>query len=260
MSENFTDLQTAVDNIHNALIQCTNDVVKALANQRNYEGHAARWVEYANQLRRLVPDYAVPVWLDQACGQFGLNYDSRQGHYHTLAVFTTMKAPEINQPILIGEAASLNVEELFREQAEKVNLTAVFEQLVSRLSELIALDVIENRLVHESLARLHALFRRNKRGSLATVLLTMNFGRFVLNSFGGMLRANKYAEPVVSSFEKEFAEASEIVRQAEEATKKEVVARLTNPARVQLFLEANPELQSTIAGYLPSPADQERNE
>ncbi|HMO15295.1 MAG TPA: hypothetical protein PKD64_10385 [Pirellulaceae bacterium] len=161
---------------------------------------------------------------------------------------------------MIGEAASLNVEELFREQAERVNLTAVFEQLVSRLSELIALDVIDNRLVHEALTRLHALFRRNKRGSFAAVLLTMNFGRFFLNSFGGMLRANKYAKPVVESFEKEFAEASEIVRQAEEATKKEMVARLTNPARMQLFLEANPDLQSTISGYLPSPADQGQNE
>jgi hypothetical protein len=88
----------------------------------------------------------------------------------------------------------------------------------------------------------------------------MNFGRFFLNSFGGLLRANKYAKPIVESFEKEFTEASAIVRQAEEATKKEMIARLTNPARMQLFLESNPELQSTISGYLPSPDDQGRNE
>mgnify|MGYP001320416649 CR=1 FL=1 len=51
MSQNFADLQTAVDNIHNALIQCTNEIVKALANERDYEAYAARWIEYANQLR-----------------------------------------------------------------------------------------------------------------------------------------------------------------------------------------------------------------
>ena len=79
----------------------------------------------------------------------------------------------------------------------------------------------------------------------------MNFGRFFLNSFGGLLRANKYAKPIVENFEKEFADASEIVQEAEEATKKEMISRLTNRARMELFLESNPDLQSTISGFLP---------
>ncbi len=258
MSETIADLQAAVDNIHRALVTCTNGIIEHLAMGQSNPHLMSCWVEYANQLRRLVPDYAVPVWLKQACSEFGVSYNQNQKH--SLAIFTTAKAPEINQPILIGEAASLNVEEIFKEQAEKVNLNDVFEQLVAKLSELIALDVIDNRLVHDSLTRLHALFRRNKHGSFAAVLLTMNFGRFFLNSFGGLLRANKYAKPIVESFEKEFTDASIIVGQAQEATKKEMIARLTNPARMQLFLESHPELKSTISGYLPSPNTAETNE
>jgi hypothetical protein len=253
MSETIAELQTAIDNVHGAIIKCTDQVVGSLSRQANYTFAAQRWVEYAHQLIRLVPDYAVPRWLTLACSEFGEPFSWEPSALQSFAIFTTTKAPEIKQPILIGEGASLNVEELFQEQADKVQLSDVFERLVSTLSELIALDVIDNRLVHESLTRLNALFRRNKHGSFAAVLLTMNFGRFFLNSFGGILRANKYAKPIVDSFEKEFSEASVSVQQAEEATKKEMIARLTNPARMKLFLESNPQLQATISGYLPSP-------
>jgi hypothetical protein len=252
MPETIDDLQTAIDNVHGAIIKCTDEIIHSLSSLRNYQSAAQRWVEYANQLRRLVPDYAVPSWLGHACSRFGDRF-VLEDQYHVIALFTTTMVPEIKQPILVGEAASLNVEELFREQADKVHLSEVFERLVSKLSELIALDVIDNRLVHESLTRLNALLRRNKYGSLAAVLMTMNFGRFFLNSFGGLLRENKYAKPIVESFEKEFAEASAIAQRAEEATKKEMIARLTNEARMQLFLESNPQLRATISGYLPSP-------
>jgi len=256
MAETTEDLQAAVDNIHNALIQCTMQIIGSLANQNNYATNAGRWIEYANQLQRLVPDYAAPAWLVKACSEFGLQYSPQQNHYGMLAEFTTTRAPEINQPIIVGEAASLDVENLFRIQSERFDLNGVFERLVSRLAELIAADVIDNRIVHESLTRLHALFRRTKNGSFATVLMTMNFGRFFLKSFGGLLRANKYAKPIVENFEKEFAEASDIVRQAEEATKREMISKLTNRARMHLFLESNPELQSTIAGFLPAPENE----
>lgn len=246
------DLQSAVDNIHNALIKCNRDIIESIANQQGVNFNVgAKWVEYANQLQRLVPEYAAPEWLSQACNKFGLEFVNNPNYRSGLAAFSAQKAPAIYRPILVGEAASLDVEDLFRSQAQRFDLNSVFEGLVSRLTELIAADVIDNRIVHESLTRLHALFRRNKNGSFAAVLLTMNFGRFFLNSFGGLLRANKYAKPIVENFEKEFAEASEIVQEAEEATKKEMISRLTNRARMELFLESNPELQSTISGFLP---------
>jgi len=87
--------------------------------------------------------------------------------------------------------------------------------------------------------------------------MTMNFGRFFLKSFGGLLHANKYAKPIVENFEKEFAEASEIVQKAEEATKQEMIAQLTNAARIELFIESNPNMESTIAGFLPPPENAE---
>ncbi len=246
------DLQNAVDNIHNALIECTNTIIGAIAGRSGFENTTGeKWIEYANQLQRLVPEYAAPEWLSQVSNVFGLQFENDIKHHEMLAKFATTKAPEIYQPIFVGEAASLNVEDLFRAQSQRFDLNSVFERLVSRLAELITADVIDNRIVHESLTRLHALFRRNSNGSFAAVLLTMNFGRFFLKSFGGLLCANKYAKPIVENFEKEFAEASEIVQEAEEATKKEMISRLTNRARMQLFLESNPELQSTISGFLP---------
>jgi len=258
---NTDDLQNAVDNIHNALIEVTKNIIRAIAGQTGYNSPTAgKWVEYANQLQRLVPVYATPEWLNQACNEFGLQFNNTVEHYNILAVFVAEKAPEIFQPIVVGEAASLNVEDLFRIQSQRFDLTSVFEGLVSRLAELIATDVIDNRIVHESLTRLHALFRRNRKGSFAAVMLTMNFGRFFLNSFGGMLRANKYAKPIVENFEKEFTEASKLVQEAEEATKKEMIARLTNRTRMQLFLESNPDLQSTIAGFLPPLENQDGEE
>ncbi len=260
MPETTEDLQVAVDNIHNALIQCTTEIVESLAKYSYSYSAAAQWIEYANQLRLLVPDYATPAWLDQACSDFGLRYASEQGHYQMVATFTTKRAPEINHPILVGEAASLNVEDLFTTQSKRFDLNAVFEHLVSRLAELIAADVIDNRIVHESLTRLHALFRRSRNSSFATVLLSMNFGCFFLNSFGGFLRANRYAKPIVESFEKEFAEASKVVQKAEDAMKKEMIARLTNSARMQLFLEAHPDLKSTVSGFLPPSEDQDDDE
>lgn len=255
MAEIDEDLQAAVDNIHNALIECNSSIIGSLAGGGDFSRTAGRWVEYANQLLRLVPDYAAPRWLANACKEFGAQYSSRN-HYQKLAEFTTARAPEIHQPILVGDAASLDVEDLFRSQSERFDLNGVFEGLVSRLAELIAADVIDNRIVHESLTRLHALFRRTKNGSFATVLMTMNFGRFFLQSFGGLLRANKYAKPIVESFEKEFSEASAIVQQAEAATKQEMIARLTNRARMELFLDSHPDLKTTVAGFLPPPSDQ----
>ncbi len=167
MSTTVEELQRAIDNVHRALVICTDTIIECLSAKGETHTESHRWVEYANQLERLVPDYAVPVWLKDACVSFGGRYD--YNHNKAMAIFVTTRAPEIKQPILVGEAASLNVEELFSEQAEKANLEQLFESLVAKLSELIALDVIENRLVHEALTRLHALFRRNKRGSFAAV-------------------------------------------------------------------------------------------
>jgi len=170
MADSIEDLQTAVDNVHDALIQCNRQIISHLAESDSYEQTAFQWVEYANQLKRLVPDYAASMWLTAACTEFGSQYNSHQGHYAKIALFVTAKAPEIYEPILVGEAASLNVEHLFSVQSQRLELNDVFERLVARLAELIAADVIDNRTVHESLTRLHALFRRTKNGSFATVL------------------------------------------------------------------------------------------
>ncbi len=247
------DLQLAIDNIHKSLIDRTERIIAVLSSGGDTGSSAAQWVEYAQQLHRLVPDYAIPAWLAEACVTFRERYVQNPSNAATIARFLTIRSPEIIQPIMVGDAATLDLEELFKEQSSRFNLNDVFDRLVSRLSELIAADVIDNRTVHESLNRLNALFRRTKNGSLATVLLTMNFGRFFLNSFGDLLKANKYAKPIIENFEVEFAKARETVQKVEEETKKEMIFRLVNPDRMELFIEANPNLKETIAGFLPAP-------
>jgi len=247
------DLQTAIEKIQSSLIERTESIVTALSAAENVNPAAAQWVEYANQLQRLVPDYAIPSWLTDACSTFGEGYRGIPKEQVDIANFVTSRAPEIKVPIQVGEAATLDLEQLFAEQSARFHLDEVLENLVSRLAELIEADVIDNRIIHDSLTRLNALFRRTKRGSLATVLLTMNFGRFFLNSFGGVLKANKYAKPIIENFEKEFAEASATVQKAEEETKKEMISKLINSARMELFLDSNPDLRETVGGFLPAP-------
>ena len=257
MEKTSEDLQAAVNQIQNAVIQCSDQMIKSLAYQSGYGSTASYWVEYANQLHRLVPDYARPSWLDDACREFGGSFNAREGHGEMLSRFVTSRAPEIRVPIEVGEGALLDVESLFESQYEFFDLNTVFEGLVKRLEELIAADIIDNRTVHEALTRLNALFRKSKRGTFATVMMTMNFGRFFLNSFGGVLKANKYAKSIVENFEIEFTEAAETVQRAEEATKREMVAKLTNQARLELFLESHPDLRPTVSGYLPAPESNE---
>lgn len=249
------DLQTAIENIHQSLIDRTEKIVGLLSFNKNIYTVAYQWVEYANQLKRLTPGYAIPEWLTQACANFGEELANEQNAVRNLAQFVTSKASDFRRPILVGEAASLHLEQLFAEQSERFNLNETFDNLVSRLSELIAADVIDNRVVHDSLKRLNALFRRTKNGSLSTVLLTMNFGRFFMKSFGDFLKANKYARPIIENFETEFNEASKIVHKAEEETKKEMVSRLINTQRMEMFIESNPSLKETVAGFLPSPLE-----
>lgn len=247
------DLQAAIENMHHSLIERMESIVGLLSSNTSIYEPGRQWIVDVNQLRRLVPEYAMPSWIEQVCGDFGTQLQNEGNAVRRFARFVSLNASEIKKPILVGEAASLHLEQLFAEQSDRFKLDDIFENLVSRLSELIAADVIDNRLVHDSLKRLNALFRRTKNGSLSTVLLTMNFGRFVMNSFGGVLKANKYAKPIIENFEAEFTEATEIVQKAEEETKREMVSRLINSQRMELFLESNPDLGETVSGYLPAP-------
>ena len=166
--EEQEDLQTAIENIHYSLIERTSEIIAALTGGGSIGEDATSWVEYANQLLRLVPQYAEPVWLIDACGRFGTTFYNDSEHRSDIAKFVTSRLPEIQKPIVIGEAATLDLDQLFNTQSERFELTSVFEKLVTLLSELIAADVIENRVVHDSLKRLNALFRRNKNCLLYT--------------------------------------------------------------------------------------------
>lgn len=250
MQNSQNSLQSAIDNIHADLIDCNKKIISCLAKKNGFLDEAIKWVRYANLIKNLTPEYAIPTWLIDACNEFGDVYRGDQ-HAVKIANFAVENALNIYQPILLEEVAFVDVEEIFRTQAQRLSLNDSFEKLISLLSEIIAADVIEHRTVDEALRRLQALFHRTKHGSLASILMTMNFGRFVINSFGDVLRANKYAKPFIENFEKEFADASEVVEKAENAMQKEVVAKLTNANRIQLFIESNPSVEPVITGFLP---------
>lgn len=248
------ELQAAIDSVHSAVLHEAEAVINSLALRQALAPESSRFVEYCNQLSRLVPDYAAPRWLKFTCESFGSQYTQNHSNDQKLSVFLTANHHLIQVPILIGEAA-LDLDRVFDEKREQFGVPELFETLVKQLEELIVEDVIEHRTVAEAIQRLKAVLAKNRNGSLAAVLLSMNYGQFVLDSFRGVLSANKYTKPFVESFAQQFAQAREAVDQAKQATEQETIRVLTHLKRLELFMDEHPEVKPTVAGYLPPPKD-----
>jgi hypothetical protein len=157
---------------------------------------------------------------------------------------------KIELPILAPDEVLYNFDLIFDEAREAQGIAVAFDSLIAKLEEIIAADVIDSRVVQEALERLTALLKRNKHGSLTSILVSMHYGRFAINAFGGVLAANKYLKPLVDSFKDEFTIAEEKVRKAEESLKREAILRLVNQERLTLFIEESNGDNRAIAGYL----------
>lgn len=254
MAKSQEDLEAAIESVRLELTDTNKHIISTLTKtMMSVDGLVKTWLLEHDHLQCLVPEHARPAWMVDARKQFSKTIES-QRTVADVSLFIVERAGEMSKSIIL-DGAELDLERHFDQQRDTFGLPELFEALVEKLGQLIEADVIDNRTVQEALERLQALFKRNKRGSFAAVLLTMNYGRFFVNSFSGFLKANKYAKPIVESFETEFKTANDAFQKADEATKKATVAQLTNLRRLELFTDEHPQLGPTIAGYLPAPTE-----
>jgi hypothetical protein len=251
---NEEHLQNTIEKVQTALVSSSESIISSLAvGQAVDETTEYLWIEKARQLRQLVPPTVSPLWLKKSQIFIGATNQKKE-----LISFIVTRISEIKRPILLDDDVALDVEQMFTDFAATRGLDALFDRLISLLAEIIIADVLNDKTVDEALRRLQSLLRRAKRGSLATVLMTMNFGRFVTSCFSDMLKENKYTKHLAENFEEEFRRASEVVKLAEEDTKRQCVARLTNSKRLSQLAIAKPAIASKIAGFLPlQPESQE---
>jgi hypothetical protein len=174
----------------------------------------------------------------------------RDSYASEFCTFVLANLREIEKPILTPDEVNYDFDRAFDDVREAQNVPATFDSLIEKLATIIAADLIDSRVVQEALERLMALLKRNKHGSLTSILVSMHYGRFVLKAFGGALAENKYLKPMIEAFKKEFAVAEGKVQKAEETLKEEAIRRLTNEERLKAYLKQSGAGASSVAGYL----------
>ena len=249
-----SNLRKSIDELHRHIISCAHDTINRVAQFNGVEHSTSNILMLdATQLLRLLPEVSKPVWLVKLVELFqGKILASNIGGNCSgkFANFLISNMSKIECPILAPDEVLYNFDHTFDEVRETEGIPNAFDSLVARLEEIIAADLIDSRVVQEALERLMALLKRNKHGSLTSILVSMHYGRFALKAFGGVLAANKYLKPMVDSFKEEFEIAEEKVRKAEESLKREAICRLVNQERLTLFIEGSNGDTKYIAGYL----------
>ena len=243
--------------MHRHIVGRASTIIRKLIAHNDYDADAAdELMLYAAQLDRLVPEVSKPSWLSEILRTFDGKRLSPRYQTNSAAEFASFiisNQRNIESPILTPDEVNFDFDLAFDQVRESVDISTTFETLVTKLEEIIAADLIDSRVVQQALERLTALFRRNKHGSLASILVSMHYGRFALKAFSGALAANKYLKPMVDAFKQEFAVAEAKIEKAEATLKEEAVRRLTNEARLIAYLNQIGEDPTSIAGYLGAP-------
>ena len=252
-------LKAAIDEVHRRIVNCTRNIVTTLLNQKSFNASGAKeLLIFANQLFALVPAVSRPSWLEPMLDSFNgkeLRTDQGQRHGSDFATFLLSNIRDIEAPIRTPDEVNYDFDLAFNEVREAADIPTTFDNLIETLEQIIAADLIDSRVVQEALDRLMALLKRNKHGSLTSILVSIHYGRFALKTFFGALAANKYLKPMVDAFKEEFAVAEAKVQKAEETLKEEAIRRLTNQDRLIAFLTQNSEGKSSVAGYLGTSAE-----
>ncbi len=247
-------LRNSVDEVHRHIIACAHKLVRTLIDHKTYDQAQARELMiYAPQLFRLLPDASKPSWLTRLLEQFQnskLSAHWADGKAPDFTSFLLSNMRDIEAPILAPDEVNYNFDIAFDKVREAQDIPATFDSLVAKLEKIIAADLIDSRVVQQSLKRLMALLKRNKHGSLTSILVSVHYGRFALKAFGGALAANKYLKPMVDAFKEEFAIAESKVEAAEATLKKEAIRRLTNQKRLMEYIQGSGGDTTAIAGYL----------
>lgn len=247
-------LRKSVDEVHRHINACAERIVDMLVQHQHLPPtFSAEFMLYASQLYTLLPDVSKPPWLIALFNQFqngNLSTNFPDNKVSEFASFILTNLGQIKARILSPDEVAYDFDLTFDEARESQNIAATFDILVEQLETIIAADMIDSRVVQETLERLLALLKRNKHGSLTSILVSMHYGRFFLKSFEGILTANKYLKPIVETFKVEFAIAEGKIQKAEATLKEEAIRRLTNQERLMTFIETSGGDTSVVADYL----------
>lgn len=247
------NLRNSVDEVHRHIIACAHTIVSTMIQNHYFDNRtASELLLYASQLLKLLPDASKPTWLTTLLQFEGkqLSTDMGNNQASEFTKFLLSNIRHIESPILTPDEVNYNFDLAFEDVREAQDIPATFDSLVAKLEEIIAADLIDSRVVQQALERLMALLKRNKHGSLTSILVSMHYGRFAIKAFGGALAANKYLKPMVEAFKEEFAIAESKVQTAEDTLKKEAIRRLVNQERLMAYLEQSGTDSTVITGYL----------
>jgi hypothetical protein len=248
-----TTLKKSIDEIHQHIIGCAHEIIKSLIQDGIFNARIANeLLLYGSQLFKLLPEVSRPDWLSLILEFNGKELRSS----HTLnlsyefSVCILSNFRDIESPILMPDDLNYNFDLAFDDARETENIPASFDNLISRLEAIIATDLIDSRVVQQSLEKLMVMLKRNRHGSLTSILVSLHYGRFAMKAFEGVLSANKYLKPLLEAFKEEFAVAETKVQKAEATLKEKAIRGLINEDRLMAYLAQNGGDASTVAGYL----------
>lgn len=248
------NLQSSIEEVHRHVVDCAHGIVKHLIDHGDFVYSTGdELMLYASQLFKLLPDVSRPQWLITLLEEFEGRHLSKSRSNNRAAEFVAFilsNYRNIESPLLTPDEVNYNFDVTFDDIRDAQGIPSMFESLVEKLEKIIAADLIDSRVVQEALERLMALLKRNKHGSLTSILVSLHYGRFALKAFGGALGANKYLKPMVEAFKDEFVIAEEKVQMAEAKLKEEAVRRLTNRERLIAYVDQNGGDSTVVAGFL----------
>lgn len=248
------NLKASIDEVHRHIVGRAHAIITTLIDRNRFDSNTAdEMMLYAAQLFKLLPEVSRPQWLCALLGNFDgkhLSTNYPANYASECAAFILSNIRDIESPIRTPDEVNYDFDRAFDDARESQDLPATFDNLVAQLEQIIASDLIDSRVVQQALERLTALLKRNKHGSLTSILVSLHYGRFALKAFGGALAANKYLKPMVEAFKDEFAVAEAKVQRAEAALKEEAIRRLTNEERLMAYLAQHGADATSVAGYL----------
>ncbi len=257
MTDNL--LPQAIERQHKATIEKVHEYLDRMVqgNGLHQSLMAEDIVGYSLQLFRLLPKESVPNWLEHLVTNFSnanLDQSYSTNNATEFAQFILVNYARIIEPILLGDDLLYDFDAAYATIRDEENIPETFDKLVELLEQIIALDLVESRTVQDALDRLRSLLRRNRRGSLASILVTFHYGNFFLKGFEGALSTVPQLKPIVEAFKKEFKIAEDKVKHTQQILKRTAASRLTNEERLTVYLAQTGVERNSIAGYLEEAA------
>ncbi|TWU43316.1 hypothetical protein Q31b_23540 [Novipirellula aureliae] len=225
----------AVEQTHGNLVAAADRFVGSLGHGGTNPQAIGQVVFYAHELSRLLPPEFHPPWLTELDVGFAtaeLDPHAGDPEFEKLTAFVVKNLPQISAPLLFGEQAEFDFDSRFDSIRDEAGVADAFDNLVSKIEAIIALDVIDSRVVQEALERLKAMLKRSRHGSFTAVVMSIHYGKFIASAFRKTLAKLPLVGPAFAAFDEAVLDAANRVQDAEAKMKSETVQRLINRQRL----------------------------